>query len=133
MTYLPYLEDLEPLKQADVMFTDTSSIITEFIIQKKPVVTFNNKVPKDCFINLTTVDDLKSSIAYALKRPEDLMHKIEKFVLQEHPYFDGKSSNRVIDAVESFIRDNELNRLKSKPLNLIRKYKMCKKLNYFKF
>ena len=133
VTYLPYLEDLEPLKQADVMFTDTSSIITEFIIQKKPVVTFNNKVPKDCFINITSVDDLKSSITYALKRPEDLMHKIEKFVLEEHPYFDGKSSKRVLEAVESFIHDNELKRLKTKPLNLIRKYKMCKKLNYFKF
>jgi len=133
VTYLPYLEDLEPLKQADVMFTDTSSIITEFIIQKKPVITFNNNLPKDCFINITTADDLKSSIEYALKRPEELMHKIEKFVLEEHPYFDGKSSERVIDAVENFIRKNELKNLKVKPLNLIRKYKICKRLNYFKF
>ena len=133
VTYLTYLEDLEPLKQADVMFTDTSSIITEFIIQKKPVITFNNNLPKDCFINITAVENLKSSIEYALKRPEDLMHKIEKFVLEEHPYFDGKSSERVINTVEDFIDKNELERLKSKPLNLIRKYKMCKKLNYFKF
>lgn len=133
VTYLPYLEDLEPLKQADVMFTDTSSIITEFIIQKKPVITFNNNLPNDCFINITTADDLKSSIEYALKRPEELMQKIEKFVLEEHPYFDGKSSKRVIDAVENFIHNNELEKLKPKPLNLIRKYKMCKKLNYFKF
>lgn len=61
------------------------------------------------------------------------MQKIEKFVLEEHPYFDGKSSERVINTVEDFIDKNELERLKSKPLNLIRKYKMCKKLNYFKF
>jgi CDP-glycerol glycerophosphotransferase (TagB/SpsB family) len=132
ITYLPYLEDLEPLKQADVMFTDTSSIITEFIIQKKPVITFNNNLPKDCFINITTVDDLKSSIQYALKRPEDLMNKIEKFVLEEHPYSDGKSSKRVIDAVENFIDKNERNTLKNKPLNLIRKFKICKKFSYFK-
>ena len=59
--------------------------------------------------------------------------KIEKFVLEEHPYFDGESSKRVLNAVEDFIDKNELKRLKSKPLNLIRKYKMCKKLNYFKF
>lgn len=25
VTYIPFLEDLSPLKQADVMFTDTSS------------------------------------------------------------------------------------------------------------
>ena len=133
VTYIPYLEDLKPLKQADVMFTDTSSIITEFIIQKKPVITFNNNLPKDCFININNVDSLRSSIVYALKRPYELMHKIEKFVLEEHPYFDGKSSERVINAIESFINKNECNNLKSKPLNLVRKYKMCKKLNYFKF
>jgi CDP-glycerol glycerophosphotransferase (TagB/SpsB family) len=133
VTYIPYLEDLKPLKHADVMFTDTSSIITEFIIQKKPVITFNNNLPKDCFINIMDVESLKDSIEYALKRPENLMHKIEKFVLEEHPYFDGKSSERVINAVEDFINKNELNNLRNKPLNLIRKYKMCKKLNYFKF
>jgi len=133
VTYLPYLEDLESLKQADVMFTDTSSIITEFIIQKKPVITFNNNLPKDCFININSIDTLKKSIQYALKRPEDLMSKIEKFVMEEHPYFDGKSSERVINAVEDFIDKKGLNNLKNKPFNLIRKYKMYKKLNYFKF
>ncbi len=133
VTYFPFLEDLEPLKQADVMFTDTSSIITEFIIQKKPVITFNNNLPKDCFINITDVESLKGSIEYALKRPENLMHKIEKFALEEHPYFDGKSSERVINAVVDFINKNEFENLKSKPINLIRKYKMCKRLKYYKF
>ncbi|MCF6181132.1 UDP-N-acetylglucosamine 2-epimerase [Lutibacter sp.] len=130
--YLPFLEDLEPLKQADVMFTDTSSIITEFIIQKKPVITFNNNLPKDCFINISTVDNLKSNIELALKRPEDLMAKIEKFVLDEHPYFDGKSSERVLDATLNFL-DKDQSSLKRKPLNLLRKYQMRKKMNYFKF
>ncbi len=38
--------DLVPLyKQADVMLSDTTSAITEFILQKKPVVTINNNKP----------------------------------------------------------------------------------------
>ena len=76
VTYIPFLEDLSPLKQADVMFTDTSSIITEFIIQKKPVITFNNNKPKDSFINITEVNQIKRSIEQALQRSVDLIKKL---------------------------------------------------------
>lgn len=133
VTYLPFLENLAPLKKADVMLTDTSSIITEFMIQKKPVITFRNNQPKDCFVNVLNVEDLKSSIEYALICPKTLMTKIGSFVNQEHPYFDGKSSERVINAVEDFLDNNEKSTLKSKPLNLIRKFKIGRKFNYFKF
>jgi CDP-glycerol glycerophosphotransferase (TagB/SpsB family) len=133
VTYIPFLEDLSPLKKADVMLTDTSSIITEFIIQKKPVITFRNNQPKKCFINIENAQDIKSSIQLALSKPKNLMNEIEAFVLNEHPYFDGKSSVRVINAVEKFINENTHKKLKSKPLNLIRKFKMMKKFNYFKF
>jgi len=133
VTYIPFLKNLEPLKKADVMFTDTSSIITEFIIQNKPVVTFNNSKPKDCFININKVRDIKSSIERALDRPNDLMKKIEEFVLDEHPYFDGSSSKRVIDATVKFHKENRVVLLKAKPINLVRKYKICKQLKYYKF
>ncbi len=133
VTYIPFLENLEPLKRADVMLTDTSSIITEFIIQKKPVITFRNNLPKDCFVNVLNAKEIKESIEYALTYPKELTNKIESFVLKEHPYFDGKSSERVISAVEAFISNNDQTQLKSKPYNLIRKFKMMKKMDYFKF
>ena len=133
VTYISFLENLEPLKKADVMLTDTSSIITEFIIQKKPVVTFKNNKPKKSFIDVTNVKNIKSSIEKALKKPKKLMKKIESFALNQHPYFDGNSSARVIDAVIDFIINNEKDKLKSKPINLIRKFKIRKKLGYFKF
>ena len=133
VTYIPFLENLKVLKEADIMLTDTSSIITEFIIQNKPVITFKNNSPKDCFIDVDTVESLKDKIEFALRRPENLMNSIEKFALDEHPYFDGKSSERVIDAVMNFYNRDGVKELKSKPLNLIRKYKMRKKLNYWTF
>ena len=38
--------DLIPLfKQADIMFSDTTSAIIEFLVQRKPVVTFKNNMP----------------------------------------------------------------------------------------
>lgn len=129
--YIPALDNLEVLKEADVMFSDTSSILIEFIVQKKPVVTFNNKNPKNHIINVTKVGDIENSIELALKRPKEIMVEIDKYIDYIHPYSDGKSSERVINAVENFIKNDEFKKLKSKPLNLIRKFKIRKKLDYF--
>jgi len=49
-----------------------------------------------------------------------------------HPYFDGNSSARVLDATEKTIQSPS-KELKIKPRNLLRKLKMRKKLVYWKF
>ncbi|NLP56604.1 UDP-N-acetylglucosamine 2-epimerase [Lutibacter sp. B1] len=133
VTYIPYLDTLEPLKYADVMFTDTSSIITEFAIQNKPVITFRNNKPKRSFVNITEVDTIKLSIEHALNRPKKLMKRIKSFALKQHPYVDGKSSKRVVDAVLHFLKENESEKLKKKPLNLFRKLQLRKRFGYFRF
>ncbi len=122
--------DLVPLyKKADMMLSDTTSAITEFILQKKPVVTLNNNQPLPHLINITEVDKIEKSLEYALSNPIEIMKNIEKFILQTHPFDDGKSSKRVIDACLDFL---EKDTIKIKPLNLIRRYKIRKKLHYFK-
>lgn len=131
VTYLSRLDNLDSLKEADIMICDTSSILIEFIIQSKPVVTFNNKNPKNHLINITEVCDLEKSIQLAQERPEELMMEIDTYINDIHPYSDGKSSKRVVDAVEDFLNNNEKDKLKRKPLNLVRKFKIRKKLHYF--
>jgi len=122
--------DLIPLyKQADVMLSDTTSAITEFVLQQKPVVTMNNKMPSDYMINISNVNEIEEALAYALTRPTKIMHSIENFVNETHPYTDGKSSKRVIDACLDFIENNSVKR---KPLNLVRRYQIRKKLNYMR-
>lgn len=123
--------DIVPLfKKADVMFSDTTSAISEFILQKKPVVTFNNNKPGDHFINITEVSQIEEAINKALERPEKIMTAIQNYIDVTHPYTDGNSSRRVMNACIDFLnRDNSA--LKSKPLNLVRKYKVRKQLNYF--
>ena len=130
--YIPILDSLEVLKEADVMFSDTSSILIEFIVQKKPVVTFNNKNPKRHIINITKACDIEKSIELAIKRPKELMVEIDKYIEYIHPYSDGKSSARVIDAAIDFL-EKDRSYLKRKPLNLFRKFQMRKKFNFFKF
>ena len=122
--------DLIPLyKQADIMLSDTTSAITEFVLQKKPVVTINNNQPAEYMIDISRVNEIEESLAYALTRPDEIMQHLEIFIEQTHPYVDGKSSERVIDVCLNFLENDTI---KTKPLNLIRRYKIRKKLNYFK-
>ena len=123
--------DLIPLfKQADIMLSDTTSAITEFVLQKKPVVTVNNNQPASYMINISSVSELENALAYALSKPDKIMQAIDTFVEETHPYVDGKSSVRVVDACLHFL---EHGKIRHKPLNLLRRYKIRKKLKYFKF
>lgn len=123
--------DLVPLfKKADVMFADTTSALIEFLLQEKPVVTFNNNMPGPYLINISEVSKIEPSLEKALGRPENLIREIRKFSQFSHPYTDGRSSERVIDACIKFLHKDK-NHLKKKPLNLIRKFKIRKKLGYF--
>lgn len=133
VTYLSQLDNLDALKQADLMICDTSSILIEFIIQNKPVVTIKNKNPGEHLININNPKDIEKSIEYALKSPPELLKEIERYTKNLHPYTDGESSNRVVSACIKFLKENKKEALKKKPLNLLRKYKICKKLNYYRF
>lgn len=125
--------DLTPLfRKADLMFSDTTSAIVEFLLQEKPVVTFRTKKPFEHLIDVTEVSEIENAIDLALTKPSNVMKAIRDYIEYTHPYFDGKSSERVINAsIAFFNKDKSL--LKSKPWNLIRKYKIRKALKYYKF
>ena len=123
--------DLVPLfKKADIMFSDTTSAIQEFLLQKKPVVTFKHTFKHNYLIGIENVNEIEKTLDYALSYPKKIIENIKEFIGDLHPYFDGKSSKRVIDTSISFlIKDKSY--LRHKPLNLIRKYKVRKQLKYF--
>ncbi len=126
-------DDKEPLfRKSDVMLSDTSSVIYEFLWLNKPAVTYKNTFPANHLINIESPDDLASAIEKALSRPDDLMVNISTFMDQLHPYRDGQSSARILDATDDFIQ-NYQGRLKRKPLNLYRNLKLRKKAGYFPF
>ncbi len=123
--------NLIPLfKQADIMFADTTSAIQEFGLQNKPIVTFNHHVPKPYLINITEADEIENSFKKALSQPQDVLDKLAAFNKELHPYTDGKSSKRVIDTCITFAQADK-SHLKNKPLNLVRKYKVRKRLHYW--
>lgn len=119
------------LQQADVMVCDTSSVLMMFLMLNKPVVTFNNIAPQDYMVNINDKDKLEESIEYALSYPAELKEKVEHFIKDTHPYVDGESSIRVLDAADELLEGENLPS-KAKPLNLLRRFKMRKKLRYWR-
>ncbi len=121
-------EDLLPLlPQADVMLCDTSSIMFEFMFLDRPVVTLRTKMPGPYLIDVQNVEDVESALETAVEYPEDLMNETRALCDELHSFRDGQSSGRVLDAVEDFLLNRQSD-LKSKPLNLLRKLKVRRRL-----
>ncbi|MGF1737984.1 CDP-glycerol--glycerophosphate glycerophosphotransferase [Photobacterium satsumensis] len=119
------------LQAADVMLCDTSSVLLMFLLQRKPVVAFRNQSPAGHLLNVTEVEQVEAALEQALQYPEALMAHIEQYCQTIHPYMDGQSSVRVLEATNQLVEDGRAG-LKSKPLNLVRQFKMRKKLGYWK-
>lgn len=123
--------DLIPLfRESDVLFADSTSVVTEFLLQEKPVVTFRNSQPGKHLLNITQVEKIESAIEKALDPDVNLLEEIQEFNKNMHPYKDGKSSARLIDASIKFLHADK-SHLKPKPLNIIRKLKVRKNLNFY--
>ncbi|KAG1175093.1 hypothetical protein G6F35_016597 [Rhizopus arrhizus] len=92
-------------RAADVLVSDTSSIVSEFIVQHKPVVTFRNRVPKPHMIDFSDPAQLPAMLQRALHPDAALQAEIVRYADAIHPYRDGRSSERVIAATEDFLSD----------------------------
>jgi hypothetical protein len=116
--------------QADLLLSDTSSVVPEFLTQLRPVVTFRNKRPGPHLLDVQQIDEVIPAIRQALTRPDELMRAIRDYADRIHPWRDGRSSERVLQATTHAI---ELGRtgLRRKPLNLWRRLQARKRLNYW--
>lgn len=122
---------LELFADADMMCSDTSSALSEFLLTRKPVVTFKNRRPGPQLIDIDKVEDFEPAIRNALARPTELMKAIEQFGAEIHPMRDGKSAERILNAIDTFLTQGGKNK-KSKPWNLLRKFKLRRQMNYWK-
>ncbi|MBK8188669.1 MAG: CDP-glycerol glycerophosphotransferase family protein [Cellvibrio sp.] len=123
---------LELFTEADLMCSDTSSALSEFLLTGKPVITFKNRRPGPQLIDIQKPEDFEPAIRKALTRPSELMNAIARFGAEIHPARDGKSAERVLDAINDFIIKGGKNP-KNKPLNLWRKFKLRLAMGYWKF
>lgn len=120
----------ELLQTADIMVSDTSSVIGEFSLLNKATVSLNNKEPGDYLVNIQTADQLEQAIELALNPSEQLKKAIKAYADDLHPYHDGQAAQRILSATEAILVNGKKAK-KSKPLNIFRNLKQRKKLKYW--
>jgi len=119
---------IELLHRADVMVSDNSSVLQEFLLLNKPVVTFNNRAPLDCMINITEPQQLQAAIQRALAPDAALKAAIRAYGPRITPWLDGASAQRVLAAATEMLNSGWQNR---KPKNILRNLKMRRQLGYY--
>lgn len=124
------------LQRADILLSDTSSIIGEFLLLNKPAVTYKNSNPGPYLIDIKTPQQLNNAIEKAILFPEELSLHIKRANQQLHPFDDGHSSQRILDAVDKLVDERTSgpeNIVIKKPLNIFRTLKLRKKLGYWRW
>ena len=114
---------VETFRQTDVLLCDSSSLIVEYLLMRKPVVTLCNTHPGPYLIDVRTTDEIAPAIMHALTRPEDLLRAIDTYTAYHEAHRDGLNAARVLNCIEDF-NVNYRGRLPRKPLNLWRKLQM---------
>ncbi len=114
---------LKTLIMADFMISDTSSVVYEFILLNKPVITVNSSSQMITWCNINQPEKLHEKVVQEIR--EDNFRDSRKHTIEQyHPYTDGKSSARMIDAVKEYISRHGVP--EKRELNIYRRYQMNK-------
>ena len=118
-------------RAADVLVADTTSVVSEFVVQRKPVVTFRNRAPKPHMLQFEAPGDLGTMLRQAFDPPIALREALVAYANDIHPRRDGLSSRRVIAATDALI-DGRLGPLRRKPVGrLLRGLQIRRELGYW--
>lgn len=90
-------------RAADVLVSDTTSVVPEFAIQHKPVVTFRHRAPEPWMIDIQEPDALPAALEEAFQPTAARRAAIREHADRIHPWRDGRSSQRVLQAVADLV------------------------------
>jgi CDP-glycerol glycerophosphotransferase (TagB/SpsB family)/glycosyltransferase involved in cell wall biosynthesis len=109
------------LVQADILISDTSSVIYEFLLLGKPVISYKNIADNIQWDNATTYSNLTEKVAKNLEEDPFKLQR-EKIIQEYHPYNDGKSAERMLRVVKNYIIEKGVP--ERRPLRLFRRLKI---------
>lgn len=116
------IEDRNILKyliMADLMISDTSSVVYEFILLNKPVITMGSTSNHISWTDISVNTRLRDTFVNELTHDPHKSSRLE-IIRQYHPYSDGKSSLRMIRAAEDYIQRNGVP--EKRKINFYRRY-----------
>lgn len=118
-------------RAADVLLADTTSVVSEFAVQRKPVVTFRNRAPKPHMLDFDDPAALPAMLQRAFAPDAARTQALADYADAIHPYRDGQSSQRVLLATEALLA-GDLGALARKPAAAwLRGLKMRRALGYW--
>lgn len=91
------------LRAADVLVADTTSVTSEFAVLGKPVVTFRNAAPKSFMFDFDDPSHLSRVLDAAFAGDPVRAAATAAYAASIHPYRDGASADRVIEAIEALV------------------------------
>jgi len=112
------------MKISDIMISDTSSVVYEYILLDKPVITLNNKSDNNTWDNIIDEKQMLSAIYNILDGKDEYKNKRKNTIKLYHPYSDAKSSQRMIDAAIEYISNYSVPKFRK--LSILRKFKIYK-------
>lgn len=121
-----YIEDaniLPYLLMSDLMISDTSSVVYEFLLLNKPVISYKARSPKASWLNITEATELTQAVKKEISQDSKSLKRAE-IIASYHPYHDGKSSSRMLEAVKDYISKNGIPQ--ERKLSFFRKWKINK-------
>lgn len=92
---------------SDLMISDTSSVVYEFLLLDKPVITYKSNSENIKWENISDSESLHKTVHDVItldKNKDDRKWIIDNY----HPYSDGLSSKRMIDTLEKYITENPI-------------------------
>jgi CDP-glycerol glycerophosphotransferase (TagB/SpsB family) len=120
-------------RAADVLLADTTSVVSEFVVQRKPVVTFRNRAPKPHMLDFDDPTALPAMLQRAFAPDAGLRAALAAYADAIHPARDGRASERVLAATEALLA-GELGALRRKPLGAVfRGLQIRRELGYWGF
>jgi CDP-glycerol glycerophosphotransferase (TagB/SpsB family) len=125
------VEDLNILpsfQAADILITDTSSVAYEYMLLDRPIITYQATARLDKGIDIQSPSQLAEVIQRSLASPNEFSPARQSYLAEIHPYIDGESSRRVVEAIEDALEQNLAKGLRRKPLNLYRRLKIRRML-----
>lgn len=118
-----YIEASENVTQyqmmSDIMISDTSSAVYEFLLLDRPVITLNTIATDIYWENITDPEDLCKAYERALSDPESIGRR--RWIVENYdPYSDGKCCQRMLAQAQDYIDRHGVPA--KRKLNLWRKY-----------